>query len=125
MPQRRALLLAGGLIWLALGFRWACNRVYLPEGNDVVAPRAGDLPGRVDPNTADWQTLAAVPSMGEKRAQAIVAYRDRAIAAGRGPIIFRSPTDLQRIKGIAAATAANLQPYLLFPAASQPASQPN
>lgn len=113
--QRRALLLLGGAFWIVLAVRWSCDRVYLPEGLDVPSPRAGDLAGRIDPNTADWQTLAAIPSMGEKRAHAIVAYREKTIAAGRGPIVFRSASDLMRIKGIAQATASNLEPYLLFP----------
>jgi Helix-hairpin-helix motif len=115
MPQRRALLVLGGIFWVVLGVRWACDRVYLPGGPDIPSPRAAELSGKIDPNTADWQTLAGIPSMGEKRSQAIVAYRDRETTAGRGPIVFRSPHDLERIKGIGAATAANLEPYLEFP----------
>jgi DNA uptake protein ComE-like DNA-binding protein len=112
----------GGIFWLILGVRWACDRVYLAEGNDAPSPRAADISGKIDPNTADWQTLAAIPSMGEKKAQAIVAFRDGEIAAGHGPLVFRIPRDLERIKGIA--TAANLEPYLQFPSNEKPATKP-
>jgi len=122
MPQRRALLVMGVLFWAALGIRWAFDRVYVPEGNDLPSPRAIDLAGKIDPNTASWQTLAAIPSMGEKRAQAIVAYRDKAIAAGHGAIVFRSATDLERVKGIGTATAANLEPYLSFAPTTRPSA---
>jgi hypothetical protein len=117
-PQRRALLFLGGIFWAALAVRWACDRVYLPEGLDIPAPRAADLADRIDPNTADWQTLAAIPSLGEKKAKLIVAYREKAIAAGRGPIVFHVAVDLTHIKGIGRSTASNLEPYLMFP--SQP-----
>jgi DNA uptake protein ComE-like DNA-binding protein len=114
-PQRRAVLFLGATFWLVLAVRWASNRVYLPEGLDVPAPRAADLANRIDPNTSDWQTLAAIPSLGEKKAKLIVAYRVKATAAGRGPMVFRTALDLTRIRGIGRSTASNLEPYLMFP----------
>ncbi len=123
-PQRRALLLLGGCVWLMLVVRWARDRAYLPEGIDVPSPRADELANRIDPNTADWQTLAAIPSLGEKRAHLIVAYREKAIASGRGKMVFRAAMDLTRIKGIGPSTAANLEPYLLFPPTTRPVRKP-
>lgn len=122
--QRRAVLLLGGAFWVVLVVRWARDRVYLPEGYDAPSPRAAELADRIDPNTADWQMLAAIPSLGEKRAHLIVAYRDSAIAGGRGPIVFHMASDLTRIRGIGPATASNLEPYLLFPATTQPIRKP-
>ena len=53
-------------------------------------PRAAELQSRIDPNAADWKTLAAIPNLGEKRAKAIVAYRDgirsRNAKCGRLPL---------------------------------------
>jgi DNA uptake protein ComE-like DNA-binding protein len=121
--QRRALLFLGAVFWVILGLRWASDRVYLPEGLDVPSPRAADLADRIDPNTANWQTLAAIPSLGEKRAKLIVAYRVKATAAGRGPTVFHRTSDLTHIKGIGRSTAANLEPYLIFPATTQPAKR--
>jgi len=122
-PQRRALLFLVGVFWVFLGIHWACDRAYLPEGLDVPAPRAADLADRIDPNTADWETLAAIPGLGEKRAKVIVAYREKALAAGRGPLVFRVAFDLTRIRGIGRSTASNLEPYLIFPVTTQPAKK--
>ena len=56
---------------------------------------------RVDVNTADVATLAALPGVGADRAAAIVADRDL-----RGP--FPSCDDLVRVDGIGPATVAGL-----------------
>jgi competence protein ComEA len=52
------------------------------------------MAGPVDINTADVQTLAAnIMGIGEKRAQAIIAFREE-----HGP--FKSVDELTRVKGI-------------------------
>lgn len=121
--QRRALLVLLAIFWLVLAARWAGNRVFLSDAPEPPAPRASELADRLDPNTADWQALAAIPMLGEKKAQAIVAYRDKSIAAGRGPIVFRTLFDLTSVKGIGFSTAANIEPYLIFPATTRPATR--
>jgi DNA uptake protein ComE-like DNA-binding protein len=123
--QRRALLVLLAIFWLILVVRWARNRVFVSDAPEAPAARATELADRFDPNTADWQTLAAIPMLGEKKAQAIVAYRDNSIAAGRGPIIFRTAFDLTNVKGIGLSTAANIEPYLILPATKQPNTGPN
>jgi competence protein ComEA len=58
-----------------------------------IAPMAA-WPGPVDINTADAKTLAAeMKGVGEKTAQAIVAYR-----TANGP--FKSVDELRKVKGI-------------------------
>jgi DNA uptake protein ComE-like DNA-binding protein len=108
------------IFWLVLAARWARDRVFLSDAPETPAPRGTELADRLDPNIADWQSLAAIPMLGERRAQAIVAYRDKSIAAGHGPIVFRTLFDLTSVKGIGFSTAANIEPYLIFPPSKQP-----
>lgn len=123
--QRRALLvLVSGLLVL-LVFRHLLNPAYVPDPQPVVPSRFADLADRIDPNTADWQTLAALPSIGEKRAKQIVAYRDDFTARHPGQPAFARPDDLQRIRGIGPAITAAIQPYLIFPTAAAPTTRPD
>ena len=113
--QRRGLLVLLCVFWIVLLVRWAYRPAFIPENSEAPAARAAELADRVDPNVADWQTLAAIPELGEKRAQAIVAYRERFAASHpAGTRAFLAAHDLIRVKGIGAATAANLEPFLTF-----------
>ena len=81
-----------------------------------------DLLG-IDPNAADCQTLSAIPTLGEKRAKAIVAYREQSRSQHANAVAFREPSDLLRVRGIGQATMENLRPYLIFPS-DRPATSP-
>lgn len=94
-----ATLLALGLIAWAAGF-WIAPVVqfgYRPAA--YTAPRTGqeaqqaELAAPINLNTADAETLMRLPGIGEKRAAAIVAYREE-----HGP--FASPDELVEISGI-------------------------
>ncbi len=86
-------------------------------------PRAADLADRVDPNTAEWESLAALPTLGEKRAKAIVAYREKYKPRQPGDVPFHVPEDLIVVRGIGFAMVNNLSPYLCFPP-HKPQTQP-
>ena len=58
----------------------------------------------IDLNTADVYELQRLPGIGEKRAQAIVAYREE-----HGP--FQSVEDLTRVSGIGEGVLAGLREY--------------
>ena len=58
----------------------------------------------IDLNTADVYDLQRLPGIGEKRAQAIVAYREE-----HGP--FQSVEDLTRVSGIGEGILAGLREY--------------
>src|SRR4051812_5845625 len=77
LPQRRALLVLLSLLNLALGARFACNPAYVSDPQPERPDRADGLADRVDPNTADLNTLIAVPNLGEKRARDIIEFRDK------------------------------------------------
>lgn len=58
----------------------------------------------IDLNTADVYELQRLPGIGEKRAQAIVAYREE-----HGP--FQSVEDLTRVSGIGEGILVGLREY--------------
>ena len=94
-----ATLLALGLIAWAAGF-WIAPVVQFGYRPAVyTAPRTeqeaqqAELAAPINLNTADAETLMRLPGIGEKRAAAIVAYREE-----HGP--FASPDELVEISGI-------------------------
>ena len=63
---------------------------------------------KLNPNTASVYELAELPSIGEKKAQAIVEYRrDRENA-------FRNAGDLENVKGIGEKTAEKIERWFVF-----------
>jgi competence ComEA-like helix-hairpin-helix protein len=114
-PQRRAIVILLSLLLVFLTGRYACNRAFIDDPQPEVNARAADLADKLDPNTADWRELAAIPNLGEKKAQAIVAFREKWQAQHPQDPAFRGPEDLRQVKGIGPATASNLKPYLIFP----------
>lgn len=56
--------------------------------------------GTIDINTADKETLMSIKGIGEKRAEAIIAYREE-----HGP--FKTVDDLAEIEGIGPAIIEN------------------
>jgi hypothetical protein len=123
LSQRRALIALLFVLFVALCIRYALNRQYVPDPQSAQGWRYNDLLSRIDPTPADWQTLAAVPGLGEKRAREIVSYRDRLRKSNPNAVAFHAPADLRRVRGIGAATSANLRPYLVFPS-DGPATEP-
>jgi hypothetical protein len=123
LGQRRALLvlLFGLVIYLAIQF--ASHRWYVSEPPPPHGPRYDEVVDKIDPNTADAPTLAALPLIGEKRAQQIVEYREKRRAELHGRPVFRSEDDLLLMKGFGRASLETLRPYLIF-ATSQPTSRP-
>lgn len=64
----------------------------------------------VDINTADVAALRAIPGIGEKRAEAIVAWRDE-----NGP--FRRVADLERVPGLGRDDVEGLAGFVVVPGA--------
>jgi len=122
LPQRRALLLLISLFLLALFIQLLLNRKFVPA-HPTRGDRAGELASRLDPNTADWQALAAIPNLGEKRAKDIVSYRERVRKENPSTVVFRTVYDLRAIRGIGPATVEKLREYMIFPGES-PSSLP-
>ena len=105
------LLLAGVFL-----YRAARDRARVDDPPPVNGARAEQLATRIDPNTADWATWAALPLIGEKRAKEIVAFRESWLAEHPGEVPFEKLEDLMRVKGVGKSTIVTLESYLIFPA---------
>jgi len=110
-------------VTVVLGVRYYFNQSRIANPQPDVGARAGELYERVDPNTADWAALAALPQIGPAIARRIVEEREAFVAASPGVRAYRELNDLSRVKGIGPATLATLEPYLIF-SSSLPATRP-
>src|SRR5688500_14978878 len=125
--QRAVLIALLGCLLVYLVIRLILNPLYVSNPQPARPPRYDDLADTIDPNTADWQTLAALPALGEKRAKTIIEYRDAFTKEHPDRFAFEEPEDLLLVRGIGPSMLATLKPYLLFPAsgvATQPATAP-
>jgi hypothetical protein len=120
--QRVGLAIIGLAIVVLLTYRLWTNPATIPDPLPAEGDRAMELTGRVDPNTADAATLAALPGIGRSVAARIVEYRDDWNKARSGTRAFQFIDDLKNVKGIGDATARALEPYLVF-AADRPATR--
>ena len=116
LRQRQALLLVLTLLLAFLAVRYARSPTYVSDPQPERPARYADLADRIDPNTADVPSLAALPTLGKKRAETIIAYRTSRTTTRPNEPAFRRPEDLLRITGFGSATIEALRPYLDFPA---------
>ena len=113
--SQRAVLIGGLTVLVVyLAVRLLLNPVYVSDPQPERPPRYHELADRIDPNTAQWQDLAALPTIGEKRAQDIVAHRDAFVRDHPGERAFMRPEDLLRVKGVGRTMVESLTPYLTF-----------
>lgn len=108
------ILTGSAIVLLRLASGW--HTAPEPERTDAIQLR-------LDPNTATAQELAAMPGIGPRLAEHIVAYRTREAAAGRRPV-FREPADLDAVEGLGKQTIDNMAPYLSFPGSPAAAGEP-
>ena len=122
--QRQVLLVLLTVLFVALGVRYACNTLYVSDPQPEIPPRFHELADTIDPNTADWQTLAALPGIGERRARDIVDFRERKRREAGDPalVVFDAPGDLLYVRGIGVAIVEGLKPYLHFPTTNRSAT---
>jgi DNA uptake protein ComE-like DNA-binding protein len=108
------------VLLVVLGGRYACNSMYVSNPQPETPPRYDELADRIDPNAVDWQTLAALPGIGERRARDIVEYRERKRNDAGDPrlAVFKVPGDLLYVRGVGVAMMEAMKPYLLFPPAT-------
>jgi len=104
-----------GILIAILALRLALNPATVSESPSAQAPASSQLADRIDPNVATEAELAAIPELGEKRAAAIVQFREQFKSHHPGNAAFGRPSDLEQVSGIGAATAETIEPYLIFP----------
>ncbi len=118
VSQRRGLAVIIAIVILILGVRLILNRMIVPDPQSPRGPAADQLADRIDPNVASAAEFAEIPGLGEKRAAAIVEYREQFQKLHPGRRAFLRLADVENVKGIADATAEAMEPYLIFPSAS-------
>ncbi len=87
-----------------------------PTPASLESPPAGAVAG-VDPNTAPWWELTALPRVGETTARRIVDYRETTkdrVADDCSAAVFAIPADLTAVSGIGPKTVQRLATYLVF-----------
>ena len=67
----------------------------------------------INPNSAEWPSLARLPGLGPAKAQAIVDFRESQRQNIPG-FLFMQANDLEAVRGIGPATVENIRPYLKF-----------
>ena len=73
-----------------------------------------DLETRINPNDAPLASMARLSGIGESRAAAILAYRNRHGLAGEHGPAFRDCNDLQNVNGIGPITVQKNRRWLKF-----------
>ncbi len=102
-----------GPLWTILGVLSVAMFVALwraSTAGDLDAPLPA-LQSRIDPNTAPWWELMALPDIGESTARKIVEYREA--RADRAPV-FRTAADLEPVPDIGPKTIARIASHLRF-----------
>ena len=112
--QRRGGMVVLGILIMILALRLALNPATVAESPSAQAPASSQLADRIDPNVASEVELAAIPELGEKRAAAIVQFREQFKSHHPDQMTFQRLSDLEQVSGIGAATAETIEPYLIF-----------
>jgi hypothetical protein len=115
--QRRGLIVVLMVVLAVLVWRAVRDRAFIADPQPPQGSKASELASRLDPNTASWEELVALPQLGEKRAKAIVDYREQWKRWHPNEPAFAEPLDMVKVTGIGAAMSDNLSPYLTFPQA--------
>lgn len=81
-------LFIGTIVKLGMDHHW-----WLPETEIVSTLKPEDIKIKLDVNNAPWYELVLLPKLGEVKAKAIVAYREKYGS-------FKSIDELSKVKGI-------------------------
>ena len=105
MRHDQAMIGAGLVIFLACSGGWWILRERDQGWVEIDRADKRRIDLKIDINKASWAELSLLPGVGEARAKAIVASREK-----EGP--FTRPDDLRRIRGFGPRTIEGLRGYL-------------
>lgn len=108
------------ILLVALWMLIAWSLIARSKQRAVQPALAEDVAVRLDPNSAPWTELAALPGLGPGLARRIIAYRENYAREHDDPLPFREPKDLEDVRGIGPKRSAQLAPFLAFPPNAQP-----
>ncbi len=93
-------LFIGTIVKLGMDHHW-----WLPETEIVSTLKPEDIKVKLDVNNAPWYELVLLPKLGEVKAKAIVAYREK---YGN----FKSIDELSKVKGINTAVLESIRDHI-------------
>jgi len=112
-PGKTILLCCLLLVFTADNYLQVITKAYLPvkqeDKYNVIA-----INDKINPNLADWPSLARLPGIGEKRAKDIINYRNNQKIYDNTSTIYNEYTDLAKVNGIGTITCEQIRDYLIF-----------
>ena len=93
-------LLIGTIIKVGMDRHW-----WLPETEIVSTLKPEDIKVKLDVNNAPWYELVVLPKLGEVKAKAIVAYREKYGS-------FKSIDELSKVKGINTSVLESIRDHI-------------
>lgn len=94
------MLFIGSVVKVGMDYHW-----WLPETEVISYLRPEDLKVTLDINKAPWYELILLPGLGEAKAKAIVAYREK---YGN----FKTVSELSKVNGIGPSIIEATKDYL-------------
>ena len=93
-------LFIGTIVKLGMDRHW-----WLPETEIVSTLKPEDIKVKLDINDAPWYELVLLPKLGEVKAKAIVAYREKYGS-------FKSIDELSKVKGINTSVLESIRDHI-------------
>ncbi len=101
------------LIFTAINYIQINKHEYLTD-NKKVRQNKAKISEKINPNTANWPSLARLPGIGEKRAKDIIYYRNKQQIYDNNSTVYNVYNDLAKVKGIGKVTCEKIRDYLIF-----------
>ena len=102
------------IISICAAFCFACISSADIARSQKINDKETQLDNRINPNTAQIESLVRLPNIGIAKAEAIISYRENYAEKNNGKSAFKTLNDLQNVKGIGPTTAQNLSQWLKF-----------
>jgi len=93
-------LFIGTIVKLGMDHHW-----WMPETEIVSTLKPEDIKVKLDVNNAPWYELVLLPKLGEVKAKAIVAYREKYGS-------FKSIDELSKVKGINTSVLESIRDHI-------------